>query len=405
MLFSLLKISCYTKTNHFFSISFVKYLLKDKKGRNMKKNWIISITLSILIISAGVFGYFRIQYSAAENVFAESEILLENKEKQKETELELKEIIREAQKKVVMVELADGTVGSGFLYNKMGDIITNAHVVAGVKDVKVRTTDAKGFDGKVIGISTETDVALVRVEGLKNQEPVRISKHHDAELGQEILALGSPLGLQNTVTTGIISGTNRDFDLPPYKYSGVHQISAPIAPGNSGGPLLERKDGQVIGMNSARMEEGEIGFSIPIEDILPLAESWSQNPMKSLPTDLGLDVSEEISENKKLETADYLISYYIESIDFHDYVTAYSLLGSSLQSEMSYEAFRKQFNDLLSIKIQHLNTEKKGEKIQVDADVIAEIKQNGKKAEQKYKASYIVAYENEQARIIEEKKK
>jgi S1-C subfamily serine protease len=383
----------------------VKYLLKDKKGRNMKKNWIISITLSILIISAGVFGYFRIQYSAAENVFAESEILLENKEKQKETELEIKEIIREAQKKVVMVELADGTVGSGFLYNKMGDIITNAHVVAGVKDVKVRTTDAKGFDGKVIGISTETDVALVRVEGLKNQEPVRISKHHDAELGQEILALGSPLGLQNTVTTGIISGTNRDFDLPPYKYSGVHQISAPIAPGNSGGPLLERKDGQVIGMNSARMEEGEIGFSIPIEDILPLAESWSQNPMKSLPTDLGLDVSEEISENKKLETADYLISYYIESIDFHDYVTAYSLLGSSLQSEMSYEAFRKQFNDLLSIKIQHLNTEKKGEKIQVDADVIAEIKQNGKKAEQKYKASYIVAYENEQARIIEEKKK
>jgi S1-C subfamily serine protease len=383
----------------------VPNLLKDKKGRNMKKYWVTSITLSILIISAGVFGYFRIQHSAAENVFAESEILLEKKEKKKETELELKEIIREAQKKVVMVELADGTVGSGFLYNKKGDIITNAHVVAGVEDVKVRTTDAKGFDGKVIGISTETDVALVRVEALKNQEPVRISKHHDAELGEEILALGSPLGLQNTVTTGIISGTNRDFDLPPYKYSGVHQISAPIAPGNSGGPLLDRKDGQVIGMNSARMEEGEIGFSIPIEDILPLAESWSQNPMKSLPTDLGLDVSEEISENKKLETADYLISYYIESVNFHDYVTAYSLLGSSLQSEMSYEAFRKQFNDLLSIKIQHLNTEKKGEKIQVDADVIAEIKQNGKKTEQKYKASYIVAYEHEQARIIEEKKK
>ncbi|UOK56742.1 hypothetical protein MGI18_18330 [Bacillus sp. OVS6] len=93
-------------------------LLKDKKGRNMKKYWVISITLSILIISAGVFGYFRIQHSAAENVFAESEILLEKNEKQKETELELKEIIREAQKKVVMVELADGTVGSGFLYNK-----------------------------------------------------------------------------------------------------------------------------------------------------------------------------------------------------------------------------------------------------------------------------------------------
>lgn len=370
----------------------------------MKKNWLISITLSILIITAGVLGFIRIQNSAAEDVFAESEILNENKDHQEETELDLKDIIREAQKKVVMVELEDGTVGSGFLYNNKGDIITNAHVVAGVKDVKVRTTDAKGFDGKVIGISTETDVALVRAEGLKNQEPLHISKDHDAELGQEIVALGSPLGLQNTVTTGIISGTNRDFDLPPYKYSGVHQISAPIAPGNSGGPLLDRENGQVIGMNSARMEEGEIGFSIPIEDILPLAESWSQNPMKSLPANLGLDDSEKISENKKLETADYLISYYIESLDFHDYVTAYSLIGSSWQSEMSYEAFRNQFKDLLSIKIKDLKTEKKGEKILVNADIIAEVKQNGKKAEQKYRASYTVAYENEQAKIIEEKK-
>jgi hypothetical protein len=303
-----------------------------------------------------------------------------------------------------MVELEDGTVGSGFLYNNKVDIITNAHVVAGVKDVKIRTTDAKGFDGKVIGISTETDVALVRAEGLKDQEPLQISKNHHAELGQEILALGSPLGFQNTVTTGIISGTNRDFDLPPYKYSGVYQISAPIAPGNSGGPLLDRDNGQVIGVNSARMEEGEIGFSIPIEDILPLAESWSQNPMKSLPANLGLDDSEKISENKKLETADYLISYYIESLDFHDYVTAYSLIGSSWQSEMSYEAFRNQFKDLLSIKINHLKTEKDGEKILVNADIIAEVKQNGKKTEQKYRASYTVAYENEQAKIIDEKK-
>lgn len=371
----------------------------------MKKNWLISITLTLVIITGGIYGYLYMKNQASDRVFAESEILQDKNGEQQKTQLDLKKIIRETQKKVVMVELADGTVGSGFLYNDRGDVLTNAHVVAGEKNVKVRTTDAKGYNGEVIGISTETDVALVRVEGLKEQDPVRISANAEVELGQEILALGSPLGLQNTVTTGIISGTNRDFDLPPYTYKGVHQISAPIAPGNSGGPLLDRENGYVIGMNSAKMEEGEIGFSIPIEDILPLAESWSENPMKSLPADIGLDDSEEISENKKLETADYLISYYIESIDFHDFVTAYSLLGSSWQSEMTYEAFRNQFKNLASIKILDLQTDKKGENVQVNAEITAEEKADGKIAEKTYRASFVVAYENEQAKIVAEKKK
>lgn len=366
----------------------------------MKKNWIISISLSLLIFSAGAAGYVQIKSDAAENIFSEPSILRESKKE--EMQLDLKEIIRETQKKTVMVELADGTVGSGFLFNMEGDILTNAHVVAGTDEVKVRTTDAKGYDGKVIGISTETDVALVRVEGLKGQEPVRIAEKFDAELGQEILALGSPLGFQNTVTTGIISGTNRDFDLPPYTYKGVHQISAPIAPGNSGGPLIDRKTGQVVGMNSARMEDGEIGFSIPIEDILPIAKTWAQNPMKSLPAYTGLDDSGEMSENKKSETADYLVSYYIESLDFHDYVTAYSLLGSELQTELTYEAFKEQFNRFSSMSIETITTEKSGEEIIVHADITVQPKTGGKPSEQMLKASYTVAYENEQAKIIDQ---
>ncbi|WP_234703401.1 S1C family serine protease [Metabacillus indicus] len=375
-------------------------LSTNKKGTYMKKNWIISISLSLLIFSAGAAGYVQIKSDAAENIFSEPSILRESKKE--EMQLDLKEIIRETQKKTVMVELADGTVGSGFLFNMEGDILTNAHVVAGTDEVKVRTTDAKGYDGKVIGISTETDVALVRVEGLKGQEPVRIAEEFDAELGQEILALGSPLGFQNTVTTGIISGTNRDFDLPPYTYKGVHQISAPIAPGNSGGPLIDRKTGQVVGMNSARMEDGEIGFSIPIKDILPIAKTWAQNPMKSLPAYTGLDDSGEMSENKKSETADYLVSYYIESLDFHDYVTAYSLLGSELQTKLTYEAFKEQFNRFSSMSIETITTEKSGEGIIVHADITVQPKKGGKPSEQMLKASYTVAYENEQAKIIDQ---
>ena len=151
---------------------------------------------------------------------------------------ELKDIIHDVQKVVVMIELDDGSLGSGFLYNNKGDVITNAHVVNGAKTVKVKTADAREFEGTVIGLSKDVDVAVVRVPGLVKEKPLDISKVK-AELGDEILALGSPLGLQNTVTTGIISGVGRSFEIPPFQYTDAYQISAPIAPGNSGGPLIK----------------------------------------------------------------------------------------------------------------------------------------------------------------------
>ena len=106
-------------------------------------------------------------------------------------------------------------------------------MVEGSKEVTVRTLNHEEYQGTVIGIGEETDVAVVRVPGLQKLTPLTIAKSK-AETGDEVLALGSPLGLENTVTTGIISGVGRSFEIPPYIYSNLYQISAPITHGNSG---------------------------------------------------------------------------------------------------------------------------------------------------------------------------
>jgi serine protease Do len=367
----------------------------------MNKKLIYSIILSLLIWVCGGLGYIYVKEKTAERMYAESSILKKGDPESKDKEmLDIKEIIREAQKKVVMVELEDGSVGSGFLYNDKGDVITNAHVVNGAETVKIRTTDAKGYDGQVIGISTETDVAVVRVEGLKNAKPLPLAPRLKLEIGDEILALGSPLGFQNTVTTGIISGTDRELNVDPYIYENVYQISAPIAPGNSGGPLIDRKTGKVVGINSARIEQGNIGFSIPINSVLSLVNSWSETPMKNLPAITSLDVTTEIDENKMLETSDYLVSYFIESINFRDYVTAYSLLGSESQSSIDYEEFRNQYLNNISLNIKELKTINQDNHVIVKTVLTAIEQAGGEQVTNTYKIDFIVAYENDQAKII-----
>lgn len=192
---------------------------------------------------------------------------------------DLKSVISENQQRVVLI-VADGyegeMFGSGFLYNERGDIVTNAHVVEGADTVTVKMADSTYYEGTVIGIGGETDIALVRVPELAGTKPMKI-KRAKAEVGDEVIAFGSPLGLENTVTTGIISGVDRDFDLDPYMYEDAYQISAPIAPGNSGGPLVSKETGEVIGINSAGADQGSIGFSIPIVDVKPMLDSWANS--------------------------------------------------------------------------------------------------------------------------------
>lgn len=155
--------------------------------------------------------------------------------------------------------------GSGFLIDASGQILTNAHVVEGADIVMVTLKDGRKLQGKVLGADRVTDVAVVKIEG-SNLPVVPMGNSDNLKPGEWAIAIGNPLGLDNTVTSGIISATGRSSNQigVPDKRVEFIQTDAAINPGNSGGPLLNAK-GEAIGINTAIIQGAQgLGFSIPI---------------------------------------------------------------------------------------------------------------------------------------------
>ena len=155
--------------------------------------------------------------------------------------------------------------GSGFIINSDGIVLTNAHVVDGADRVTVTLNDGRDFTGQVLGEDELTDVAVVKIEA-NNLPTVTLGNSEALSPGEWAIAIGNPLGLDNTVTAGIISGTGRSSGIVgvPDKRVSFIQTDAAINPGNSGGPLLNQQ-GQVIGINTAIIGRAQgLGFAIPI---------------------------------------------------------------------------------------------------------------------------------------------
>lgn len=165
---------------------------------------------------------------------------------------------------VVQIETSNG-LGSGVFYDSSGLIMTNAHVIGNEKIVTVRSPDGKSVKGEVLGSDTGTDVAVVRVKGLS--VPVAVLSSAKPAVGQIAVAIGSPFGLDQTVTSGIVSAVNRPVDNEKGIVVNMIQTDASINPGNSGGALSNR-NGEIIGINTAIFsqsgENNGIGFAIPI---------------------------------------------------------------------------------------------------------------------------------------------
>ncbi|WP_100374121.1 trypsin-like peptidase domain-containing protein [Bacillus sp. FJAT-45037] len=196
-----------------------------------------------------------------------------------ETLRQLTEIIADAQENVFTIHTTYSQ-GSGFLYNESGIVVTNAHVVEGSIDTSVKTMTGSEHEGKVIGYSNETDVAIIKVPDFIGRTPSKIAYEDSALIGEPVIALGSPLGLENTASMGYVTGVNRDFVIDTFVYSNLYQISAPISPGSSGGPLLAQDTEEIIAINSAKdTRDSAIGFSIPIHTIHSLIEGWITQPM------------------------------------------------------------------------------------------------------------------------------
>lgn len=162
-------------------------------------------------------------------------------------------------------ERVERGTGSGFIISADGRILTNAHVVDGADTVTVTLKDGRTLQGKVLGKDELTDVAVIKVQA-ENLPFVALGNSDQLQPGEWAIAIGNPLGLDNTVTTGIISATGRSSNLigAPDKRVEYIQTDAAINPGNSGGPLLNSR-GEVIAMNTAIIQGAQgLGFAIPI---------------------------------------------------------------------------------------------------------------------------------------------
>jgi Do/DeqQ family serine protease len=168
--------------------------------------------------------------------------------------------------------------GSGFIINPNGQIMTNAHVVAGADTVRVILKDGRSLQGRVLGADSVTDVAVVKIEA-NNLPTVALGNSDRLRSGEWAIAIGNPLGLDNTVTTGIISGTGRNSSQVGISDKRVSfiQTDAAINPGNSGGPLLN-ESGEAIGMNTAIIQGAQgLGFAIPINTAKNIADQLVKN--------------------------------------------------------------------------------------------------------------------------------
>lgn len=159
------------------------------------------------------------------------------------------------------------SLGSGFLVHPDGYIVTNAHVVRRATKITVALVDKSTFAAEVIAANDTHDLAVLRIKDRKGRKFKFLRGGHSDDLmvGETVIAIGNPFGLQNTCTTGVVSALERKLEFRGATYAGLIQIDAPINPGNSGGPLLNIA-GELIGINTAiRADAQGIGFAIPVD--------------------------------------------------------------------------------------------------------------------------------------------
>lgn len=214
-------------------------------------------------------------------------------------------------------EVESGT-GSGFVWDDQGHIVTNYHVIEGASSAKVVFYDQSYFEAKLVGASPDHDLAVLRIDAPTDLlRPVLIGESHDLTVGQSVFAIGNPFGLDQTLTTGVISARSRSIESPSGKLiEDVIQIDAAINPGNSGGPLLDSA-GRLVGVNTAIYSpsgtSAGVGFSIPVDTVNRVVPQLIQIG-EYAPPQLGIRIHEELNELVRRETkVDGVVILEVES--------------------------------------------------------------------------------------------
>jgi S1-C subfamily serine protease len=202
-----------------------------------------------------------------------------------------------------MAEIPQGS-GSGFIWDQEGHVITNFHVIQGASGAKVTLADHSMWDAQLVGVTPDHDLAVLYIRAPKNQlRPLAIGTSADLEVGQSVFAIGNPFGLDQTLTTGIISALGREINATTGRtIAGVIQTDAAINPGNSGGPLLDSA-GRLIGVNTAIVSPSGsysgIGFAVPVDTVNRIVPQLIRQG-EITRAGLGVRISDDISRRLKL---------------------------------------------------------------------------------------------------------
>lgn len=162
--------------------------------------------------------------------------------------------------------------GSGFIWDTDGYIVTNNHVVEGADAAKVTLNDRSQWDARIVGSARDKDIAVLKIEAPRERlHPIQVGTSENLQVGQKVFAIGNPFGLDQTLTTGVISGLGREIlSVTRRPIQGVIQTDAAVNPGNSGGPLLD-SSGLLIGINTAIYSpsgaSAGVGFAVPVDPI------------------------------------------------------------------------------------------------------------------------------------------
>jgi serine protease Do len=273
------------------------------------------------------------------------------------------------------------SLGSGFIIDKQGFILTNNHVVEKTDEIKVRLADDREFEAQIVGRDPKTDLALIRIKPAKDLVALPLGDSDALQVGDWVVAIGNPYGLGNTVTAGIVSAKYRKIGAG--SYDNFIQTDAPINPGNSGGPLLNTS-GEVIGINSAIFTQTGgsvgIGFAIPInmaKDLLPqlkkgkVVRGWLGVVIQKVTPELkeklklehqkGALVADVAkggpAEKAGIERGDVIVSFdghEIEEMSDLPYLVASTPVGKKVKVEVVHKGQKKEFE----VKIGQLQEEK-----------------------------------------------
>ena len=202
-----------------------------------------------------------------------------------------------------IAEIPQGS-GSGFIWDQEGHVITNFHVIQGASGAKATLADHSVWDAQLVGVAPDHDLAVLYIRAPKNQlRPLAIGTSADLEVGQSVFAIGNPFGLDQTLTTGIISALGREINATTGRtIAGVIQTDAAINPGNSGGPLLDSA-GRLIGVNTAIFSpsgsNAGIGFAVPVDTVNRIVPQLIRQG-EITRAGLGVRISDDISRRLKL---------------------------------------------------------------------------------------------------------